>query len=685
MKKPLLLGFFALILSVSSFAETLFVFTGNPVEQQDITNTSVILHGDIATIIAPVSVYAIAYAAAGNDTMWSDTVSGFATPQGMAFSFLIDSLLGGTLHAYNVKAWQQSDTLAAQAVWGDAYTFTTNPDPIRSEPVGSVTVQATSAVIHASGDSIGHLAGWYAEWNTLSGSGFAYVTDTMYVTGMNQVISFATLFGLTPMTDYKYRIRSFPAVSGTVPIFIGTTQYFTTSSLVYAEAGAVTVVNITQDSATVNVGVTLGSSGSADVRFLLYDANQTQLLQQSVWIQANQNGIISYRFGGLDQVFDYSVRALVRDLPSVDTSGWDDFTTLQVLDPIITLDSVDVQSHGGIVYVHVDPNGLWSGSNTHTGIKLWYLGGTPTIQTSSNITGPVQISHGIGNVSGSTVVFWQAWAVNDGDSVSLSGNFTTPAPFAPVQLSLGQSFANITNIFLDNCGYTCAVGDTAELSAVYGTVSGIFTDTMPVGIIYGAGTPDVTLTGLVPNTLYYFKLVAKNSDGIWSSSSIGSRTTLMGTNPSVMVSIADIASDGFNIHVFGESGGYPCMLSAYVYVGDNSAPVWQYTNLPVGSDVFDDTLSVTGLAACTNHRVRVCVDGNPMGSVCPQEYVSTIGCSTSVEELVGVGNPTVVAIDVLGREMFRGPYKEVISQLPTQTPFILRGEDGSVIGKIMKQ
>jgi hypothetical protein len=317
-------------------------------------------------------------------------------------------------------------------------------------------------------------------------------------------------------------------------------------------------------------------------------------------------------------------------------------------------------------------------------MKLWYLGGTPTVQTGTGITIPSTFVSSIGSVPSSTTVFYQIWAVNEGDSVSINGSFLTPAPDAPVQLALGQSYANITSISLQNCGYTCAPGDTSELSVTYGTVSGIFTDTISQGLISGSGTPNINITGLNPNTGYFFKLIAKNSDNVWSSSSVGSRTTLMGTNPSVMVSITDIASDGFNIHVFGESGGYTCMLNAYVYLGDNSAPVWQYNDLPIGADIFNDTLMVTGLSSCTNYRVKVCVDGNPMGSVCPQEYMQTIGCSTGVEELVGIGNPVVVALDVLGRELFRGPYQEVIAQLPVNTPFILRGLDGQVLGKVMK-
>lgn len=693
MKKSLFCGLLALI-ALSSFAQ-IWVTNEGPIDQSDITDSSIIVRSNTTSLIGSIPVRGAGFAVLGLDTIFSDTLIGFAMPNESWFAFPVHPIPGATNVVYNSVFWELDDTLFLYPTYGIDQTVTTNPDPVRSEPIGNVTnITATSAIINASGDAIGHLSGWYAEWNQLLGSGFPFKTDTVYVTGEDQVASFVPLTTLTAEADYKYRFRSFPLVPGTVQGFTGITQYFTTTAWEYATGSEVSVTNVTESTATANVYVTQGSDGSSEVKFLLYNEDETQLLGQSPgWISTNQDGLVSYQFTILDQNVDLNILALVRDLPSVDTSDAIPFTTLQVPDPTVVRDSAAIQEHGVIVYMTVNPNSIWNGSTT-TAVLSWYTDQNPNWD-SLVVSGITQVSSfplSITNIPLEVDGYYKICVRNMVGGMSCIGTypFSTRDSIPEAQLIIGATQGSNSSITILNSQYMCAPGDTSDLYILRGPVSGNnYPDSTYWGQISGTGViPTITIGGLIPETGYYLRLAAINRDLSWGYSGEKYEETLEGDDPAIHLAFPNNGSDGIYVQFFGETGGYLSTMDIKVYAGQSTLASWWQLEIPIGYNGYSDTVLATGLLACTSYRVEACMDGHPSGIVCVQEYTVTIGCSTGVEESIAEENPEVIACDILGRELFYGPYRDVIAQLPLNTFFTIyvdTPEGREVVAKVMRQ
>ncbi len=682
MKKHLLLGLFALILSATSFAQpTIAVYTENPVNQNDITNRSVVLRATIASTIALVSVKALAYVILGNDTLFTDTVSGTATPSGTEFSFWRDSLMGHTEYWYNVKAWLESDTDAVHFEEGVAYTFTTDYDPVRSEPTGdAVLVGATSATIMASGSVYGHIAGWYAEWGEMDDIGFPYHTDTVYVDeGQNQVQVIDVLSNLTPATEYKFRMRSYSVIPGLVMVWIEQpTNSFTTDASSFALVGFVNHSDVTQDSATIIAQGTLGTNGSALMNIQIARTADTTVIDETGWVPFDGNSL-SHSFGGFLPDSMYLYRAEMQDGSNVDSSLWRSFTTPQVPAPSVVVDSIHEFGDGGTPHVFVNQNGTWSGSATTTLFIFWWQNHAPDTMVMTGSGALVFPS--ITDVPAGTDVFYRACATNDGGTVCTNvASFDTDDPYAQVLLAIDQTFTmGPTSILLDNCEYTCAPGDTASLWITHGLSDGFYTDTTFIGFINGMAVQDITLTDLDPGVTHYFKLIALNSSNVWSWSPPRSEQTDPAQQPSALISTTAIVEQGATIRVIGNAGGNVSVLNVQVKRDDNGFVAWS-ASTAIGNDSFDETYFCTGLTEGESYTVWACVD-NVMGQNC---FFETFQTPTGIMELVMTQNLFVTAYDVLARPVASGSYRDVIAQLPEHAVYVLRDQRGDRVGVINK-
>lgn len=685
MKKSLfLMGLFALVLNTLVLASAQqFTILMDPVNQGNVTNSTALITATASTDINPLLIRGIPYFinVATGDTIVGDTIDyTIPFPGSVQLSFLQTNLTDSTTYRYNVKGIDAGDAMNWE--WGDFwYMFTTEPNPRLSQPVGSATATANSITFTVTGDAVGYIPGWTVKYGFV-GNGFPYTTTTEYVTGYNQVRTF-TASGTSPDTTYWYRVL----VTGDMGQYQDTVRYITTPASSFAEAGEVTITDEAEDSVTVHVQVTLGTSGLAEVKFMIYDTTHTQLITQSPgWISINQNGMVSHRIAIPEQGVDYSALALVRDVPNIDSSAWENFSSVQVPLPTVVRDSVIDHDDGVTVYTTVNPNGNWSGSTTTWTFTWWSqnLGDTVILP---NITLPSAAVHTITSVPLGTTGYYRACASNNAGTVcTATYEFHTRNPYASVQIFMGPTQVGNSSVNITNSPYICAPGDTADLFLIRGLVSGNYPDTTYVGQIYGTNTIPSFMEGpLLPNTDHFLKYAVRNSDQIWNYSQERQIRTLSGNDAVVHLSFPNNGSDGSFIQYYGETGGYESTLDIYVYQGQSTMSSWQQEGIPIGYDVFNDTVLVTGLIACTDYRVQACINGHPSGIICLQEYTQTIGCSTGIADLASGENPMVTAYNIMMQPVMTGRYHDVVPQLGLNTMYILHGENGISYGTILKQ
>lgn len=125
-----------------------------------------------------------------------------------------------------------------------------------------------------------------------------------------------------------------------------------------------------------------------------------------------------------------------------------------------------------------------------------------------------------------TTYEYSVWAVNSqGTTFSSAQTFTTGSLAAPVISSVNA--ANITNVSA-NINFNVNTNGVATPTSInYGTSSTALTSSTQ-GPVVNSNVPTSTnigLTGLAPNTTYYYQVQATNSNGI-STSTINSFTTL---------------------------------------------------------------------------------------------------------------------------------------------------------------
>lgn len=92
-------------------------------------------------------------------------------------------------------------------------------------------------------------------------------------------------------------------------------------------------------------------------------------------------------------------------------------------------------------------------------------------------------------------------------------------------------------------GYFNAYGTTTSTWFVYGTSAGALnSQTNPVNQGTGAGGYSASLSGLIPNTTYYFRAVGSNFYGLTNGSTTGSFTTQTGGNQSASLTLQTLPS-----------------------------------------------------------------------------------------------------------------------------------------------
>lgn len=153
--------------------------------------------------------------------------------------------------------------------------------------------------------------------------------------------------------------------------------------------------------------------------------------------------------------------------------------------------------------------------------------------TETGSFGAESFSHQITNLSPNTTYYYRAKAKNSlGEwGYGEEKSFTTPAP--PTVTT--ESASDVTHNSAKLNGSVTAINDSeiVERGFEWGTESGVYDNEWTETGSFGTGSFSHDLSGLNPETTYYYRAKAKNNDGVWGYGDEVSFTTSSAPPPTV--------------------------------------------------------------------------------------------------------------------------------------------------------
>ncbi len=475
----------------------------------------------------------------------------------------------------------------------------TNPIIGQSEDYG-VYFEAAPPVPVATAASNITQTSFDANWNAVSGATGYYLdvaTDNSFtnmVSGYDNLnvgnVTTYSVTGLSDNTDYYYRVRAYNS-NGTS----GNSNIISVTTLPYAPSApvATAATNITQTSFDANWNASAGAT--AYYLDVATDSSFTSMV--SGYDNLNVGNVTTYTVSGLTAGNTYYYR--VRATNAGGTSG--NSNTISVTMLPATPAAPVATAATNITQTSFDAN--W---NASAGADGYYL----DVATDSSFTNMVSgydnlnvgnvTTYSVTGLTANTDYFYRVRAFNTGGTSGNSNviDVTTLAdiPSAPV----ATAATNISQTTFD-ANWNSVSGadgyylDVATDSSFTNMVSGY--DNLNVGSVL-----TYTVSGLTPETEYFYRVRAYNSGGTSGNSNVISVTTLP-NNPGAPVATAatNITQTSFDANWQAVSGAIGYYLDVATDNGfSNMVP--GYDNLNVGNVT---TWPVTGLTPNTNYFYRV--------------------------------------------------------------------------------
>jgi hypothetical protein len=418
-------------------------------------------------------------------------------------------------------------------------------------------------------------------WSTSSGAtGYDVYLGTVNPptakVSSNQAGTSYSYSGLSYSTTYYWKVVAKNSIDSTTAT--GSPRSFTT---IVAPPAAFSMTS--PSNAAINQPISGVLSWATSTNATGYDVYLGTTNPPTSKVSANQSGT-TYNYSGISNNTVYYWKIVGRNVNDtiVATGAPWSFTTIQASPAAFTL----LSPSNGATNQTISGTLNWNASTNATGYDV-YLGtvNPPTTKVSSNQAGA---SYNYNGLSYASTYYWKVVAKNAVDSVTATGspwsfstNVAPPVAFSmtsPANGATGQSVSGTLT-------WLASVGATS-----YDVYIGV---TTPPTTKVNVGTAtSYNYSGLSYNTIYYWKVVAKNSaDSIAATGSPWSFTTIM-ASPSAfsMTSPANGATDQ------PVSGTLTWATSANatgydVYLGSTNPPTTK-----ISSNQVDTTYSYTDLS-----------------------------------------------------------------------------------------
>lgn len=283
------------------------------------------------------------------------------------------------------------------------------------------------------------------------------------------------------------------------------------------------------------------------------------------------------------------------------TTGSDGIFTTFGPPTALTTPETGVAATSATLNGRADPNGLPTTAWFQYGTTASY-GSTTAATSIGSGTQPVPLSKLVTGLATNTVYHYRTVAQNSsGVSTGPDATLTTSGP--PVAVSGAASAVTATSVAV--AGSVDANGLASSSWFEYGTTTayGRSTGAVPAGDSAGPVRVSATLGGLVGNTTYHYRAVARNSSG----TAYGEDRTVSTFGPATVVSGGASALTTNGATVFGNVDPNGLATSYRVEYGTGTTYGAASTWRSAGSATWGSSVSVglTGLASRTLYHYRV--------------------------------------------------------------------------------
>ena len=555
------------------------------------------------------------------------------TVSGSALTYNLTGLTSNTSYQFRAYA-----TTSTGTVYGTIQNFTTLavvPPTVVTSPATAIsqntaTLNGTVTV----GSGAVNVQGF--EWKLSGTSTWTTITTTINGNAITH-----NLLGLTPNTAYQYRAYATTSL-GTV---YGTTQNFTTLAVVPPTVVTNAATLITQNSATINGTVTVGSES------IIFKGFEYKLANNSTWIPLVVNGsgnAINYNLTGLISDTTYQFRAYATTVSGIVYGTTLNFTTLAVVTPVVVTNPAT-----SIVQTTATLNGtitIGSEAVTTQGFE-WTLSNSNTWNiTTENLTAN-GITRNLTGLAPNTAYKYRAYAVTESGTIyGTVQNFTTLAINAPTVVTNAASAITETTATLN--GTITPATETITSQGFEWRVANT-NIWMPITITGNALTHN--LTGLTPNTSYEFRAMA-TTPTLTVYGEIQTFTTLEVVPPIVTTNPVTPTSSTSVILTGTITAGSEAILSQGFEWKQAGASQWTVVSATLNGNAI--TYNLTGLTPNTSYRFRagaITASGVTYGST---ETFTTLGLN-----------------DVQGNDVSVKMYPNPTN---TQTKLVVNGISGDV-------
>ncbi len=539
----------------------------------------------------------------GLNTGYGTTLPGNPNPvsgsTATSVSATFASFLPNTTYHFRVKATSLNGTTN-----GADMTFTTLPLPPTATTTVATSVTNTGATLNGTVNGNGTSTTVTFQYGLDTGYGTTVTATQSPVTGSTAVSKAIT--GLTNGVTYHYRVVATNG-GGTSN---GADMIFSPGSVPPAvTTDAATGVNPTN--ATLNGTVNANNSNTAVSFDYGRDTNygRTVVATQGT-VTGSVNTPINAGISPLLPNSTYHYRAVGVSIGGT-TNGADmHFTTGP--GPAVSTDNATAVGVTGATL-----NGTVNANNENTtvtfeyGLTATYGNTVPADQSPVSGSANTAVSKALAFLPASTTYHYRAVGQNaSGTTYGADKTFTTgPAhPDAPTAITLTASGVGTTGATLR--GSVDSKNQSTTITFEYGTTTAYGTtvtaDQSPVVYDGGAVTVTKTITGLTPNTTYYYRVVAQNAFGTAYGADMTFFTSA-GAAPTATTDAATaVLSSGATLNGTVNANNSSTLVSfeygltaAYgTTVTADQSPVSGAVNTPV-------SLSVTGLTNTTTYHYRV--------------------------------------------------------------------------------
>ncbi len=466
-------------------------FTTQAIPTIVVTNAATLVNQTTATLNATINVGSKPLTSQGFEWKLANANTWTNVSQSLTGNTILHSLTGLTANtAYEFRAYAIN---ADETIYGDVQTFTTLAIPPTVVTDAATLVTQTTATLNGTittGSESIISQGF--EWKLSSAS-----TWTPLTLSGNSLTH--NLTGLNPNSAYQYRAYATTA-SGTV---YGTTQNFTTLAVVPPTVVTSPATAISQNVATLNGTVTIGSDAITVQGF------EWKLSSASTWttITTTINGnAITHNLIGLAPNTAYQYRAYATTSAGTVYGTTQNFTTLATVPP-----TVFTSPATAVAQTTATLNGtitLGSEVVLTQGFE-WTLSNSTTWNVTAENLNANAITHNLTGLTSNTAYKYRAYAVTPSGTIyGTVQNFTTQSITPPTVVTNAASLITENSATLNG---TVTAGTETITSRGFEWKLSSSTTWMPVTVSGSALT--YNLTGLTSNSSYQFRAYATTSTG----------------------------------------------------------------------------------------------------------------------------------------------------------------------------